>query len=78
MAEKKIRKTKAEIDKNNIEDRNLRKRHVRDIRTKISNENELAQNMICPRCGSKLIERNGRYGKFIGCSSYPRCKYIKR
>ena len=63
---------------NNIEDRNLRKRHVRDIRTKISNENELAQNMICPRCGSKLIERNGRYGKFIGCSSYPKCKYIKR
>ena len=49
--------------KNNIEDRNLRKRHVRDIRTKISNENELAQNMICPRCGSKLIERNGRYEK---------------
>ena len=63
---------------NNIEDRNLRKRHVRDIRTKISNENELAQNMICPRCGSKLVERNGRYGKFIGCSGYPKCKYIKR
>lgn len=63
---------------NNIEDRNLRKKHVRDIRTKIINENELTQNMICPRCGSKLVEHNGRYGKFIGCSSYPKCKYIKK
>ena len=63
---------------NNIEDGNLRKKHVRDIRTKIINENEFTQNMICPRCGSKLVERNGRYGKFIGCSSYPKCKYIKR
>ena len=63
---------------NNIEDGNLRKKHVRDIRTKIINENEFTQNMICPRCGSKLVERNGRYGKFIGCSGYPKCKYIKR
>lgn len=73
-----INKLSNKVLLNNIEDRNLRKRHVRDIRTKISNENELAQNMICPRCGSKLIERNGRYGKFIGCSGYPKCKYIKR
>ena len=63
---------------NNIEDRNLRKKHVRDIRTKIINENELVQNMICPRCGSKLVERNGKYGKFVGCLSYPKCKYIKK
>ncbi len=63
---------------NNIEDKKIRKKHIRDIRNRISNENELAQNMICPRCGSKLVERNGKYGKFIGCSSYPKCKYIKK
>lgn len=31
---------------------------------------------ICPRCGDKLVERNGQYGKFYGCSSYPKCKFI--
>ena len=26
-------------------------------------------NMICPKCNSKLIEKQGKYGKFIGCSN---------
>jgi DNA topoisomerase-1 len=33
----------------------------------------------CPECGEKLVERKGRWGKkFIGCSGYPDCKYIKK
>jgi DNA topoisomerase-1 len=36
----------------------------------------------CPECGEKhggeLTEREGRFGKFITCSRYPKCKYIKR
>lgn len=31
----------------------------------------------CPQCGSELIKRSGRYGEFIACSGYPKCKYIK-
>ncbi|MEK9168567.1 MAG: topoisomerase DNA-binding C4 zinc finger domain-containing protein, partial [Patescibacteria group bacterium] len=31
----------------------------------------------CPKCGGKLIEREGRFGKFIACSNYPKCKFIK-
>ncbi|MCH5307982.1 MAG: NERD domain-containing protein [Prevotella sp.] len=30
---------------------------------------------ICPKCGGPLIEREGRYGSFYGCSNYPKCKY---
>jgi DNA topoisomerase-1 len=29
----------------------------------------------CPECGGDLIERRGRFGKFIACSNYPECKY---
>ena len=29
----------------------------------------------CPECGSPLQLRNGRYGRFISCSTYPKCKY---
>lgn len=28
----------------------------------------------CPSCKSTMVLRNGRYGKFYGCSKYPRCK----
>lgn len=34
------------------------------------------RNGICPRCGGQLVERNGQYGKFYGCSNYPECKFI--
>ncbi len=31
----------------------------------------------CPRCDKALMERHGRYGKFIACSGYPECRYTK-
>jgi DNA topoisomerase-1 len=31
----------------------------------------------CPECGEDLVERRGRFGKFIACSAYPDCKYKK-
>ena len=31
----------------------------------------------CPQCGSRLVKRKGRYGDFVGCENYPKCKYIK-
>ena len=32
----------------------------------------------CPECGKDLVERFGRYGKFICCEDYPNCKYVKK
>ncbi len=32
----------------------------------------------CPECGKPLVERSGRYGKFVACSGYPDCRYVKR
>ncbi len=31
----------------------------------------------CPKCGSVLKKRNGKFGEFWGCSSYPDCKYTR-
>lgn len=31
----------------------------------------------CPNCGGNLIERNGKYGIFFGCNTFPRCKYTR-
>ena len=33
---------------------------------------------ICPKCGASLLMRWSRYGKFYGCSNYPKCKYIEK
>lgn len=32
---------------------------------------------LCPKCNSPLVIKKSRYGKFVACSNYPECKYIK-
>jgi restriction system protein len=32
----------------------------------------------CPKCGGLLIERVGKFGKFYGCSNYPKCDFTKK
>jgi len=32
---------------------------------------------VCPKCGGNLVEKSGRFGRFIACSNYPDCKYTK-
>lgn len=61
------------INKNNITDRIIKKEHVKNIRENIIDK-DIEK---CPKCGGNLIERNGKYGKFIGCSNYPKCRYTK-
>ena len=53
-----------------------RKKVTKDIskvtETNLTLEKENTEN-ICP----KLVKRNGKYGEFFGCSSFPKCKYTK-
>ena len=40
-------------------------------------EPEVVEGRVCPECSSVLNIKVGRYGRFIGCSSYPTCKFIE-
>jgi DNA topoisomerase-1 len=31
----------------------------------------------CPRCGSNLVIKQGRFGEFTACTNYPDCRYVK-
>ncbi len=33
--------------------------------------------IICDKCGAKMVVKNGRYGKFAACPNYPNCKNTK-
>lgn len=54
----------------NIRDRAARAKHVKDIKAFTQPES------ICPRCGRKLVVRQGKNGQFKGCSGYPKCRFI--
>ncbi len=32
----------------------------------------------CPKCDGYLVERSGKFGTFLGCSNYPKCRYTKQ
>ncbi|MCF6777364.1 type I DNA topoisomerase [Thiotrichales bacterium 19X7-9] len=42
-----------------------------------SNEPEVVADRKCPKCQHDLLIKQGRYGKFIGCSNYPNCKHME-
>lgn len=35
-------------------------------------------NEACPKCGSPLVIRMGKYGKFVACSTFPKCDYTRQ
>lgn len=47
------------------------KKHIQKIKQTQSQLREC----VCPRCGGQLVERDGKYGKFWGCSNYPKCTF---
>lgn len=40
-------------------------------------ENQEVSDVVCEKCGAKMIVKMGRYGKYLACPNYPNCKNIK-
>ena len=54
------------------------KYHIDNVQNNIAVKESNIELLKCPKCGGDLIIRNGKYGKFYGCSNYPSCKYTKK
>ncbi len=57
------------------------KQFARDLKSAGKKMDNLKRGMetgeACPECGKPLVEKWGRFGKFLACSAYPECKYTK-
>ena len=38
---------------------------------------EEVTDVVCDKCGANMVIRNGKFGKFLACPNYPKCKNIK-
>ncbi|MEJ2689113.1 MAG: type I DNA topoisomerase [Deltaproteobacteria bacterium] len=43
----------------------------------IDKEEPEPSNELCEKCGKPMVYRNGRFGRFLACSGYPKCKNIR-
>ena len=34
----------------------------------------MLENALCPLCGSGMVVKNGKYGKFLSCARFPECR----
>lgn len=59
----------------NNQDKDAKKQHIRSVKQNIQRRNNAVTSGRCPLCGGDLVLRNGKYGKFYGCSNYPKCRY---
>jgi len=44
----------------------------------LHNPQYVTEHIKCPRCGGKLVFRNGKLGQFYGCSNYPKCRFTTK
>ncbi len=51
------------------------KQHRNKVKDRQNRSRILIEKGICPQCGGQLVSRQSRYGSFLGCSNFPRCKF---
>lgn len=52
-------------------------RAMKEDAAQAATADEEVEGRTCPDCGGALKIKHGRYGKFIGCGNYPKCKHIE-
>lgn len=52
-------------------------RSVEEGREESLQQPEVVEGRSCPKCSSELVIKRGKFGRFIGCSQYPTCKFIE-
>ncbi|WP_434777034.1 type I DNA topoisomerase [Neisseria sp. Ec49-e6-T10] len=52
-------------------------RDMNETAEQAEEEPTIVEGRECPDCGGQLVYKKGRYGKFIGCANYPKCKHIE-
>ena len=61
-------------DKDNIKE--VKRAHIDGIRRQKEINQTKVNAHICPKCGGKLVQRTGKKGEFLGCSSFPKCRFV--
>lgn len=63
------------LTSSNVDSKESRKSHVNTIRNNVWLQQAQIKSGLCPKCGGNLVLRKGQYGRFYGCSNYPKCKF---
>lgn len=77
LSEEEVRNISDQLKNANIASIDNFAQHQKESMERKEKFDKKISDRICPRCGGKLVERNGKYGKFYGCSNFPECRFTK-
>ena len=75
LSDAEVREVASVLQQNNVRESIDNNQHIRNIKVKKADMDFKIASGICPKCGGNLVMRNGKYGRFYGCSNYPRCRF---
>ena len=78
LSEEQVQRIADRINEVRIYGSKEKKAHFRHVRNRLYERNQRERSSLCPDCGSDLVVRQGKFGKFYGCSNYPKCRYTKK
>jgi len=55
-------------------EKNVKMAYSKEKKIKLDEE---TTDVVCEKCGALMVIRSGRYGKFMACPNYPKCKNVK-
>jgi len=61
-----------------VEKKEIKKRHRKLVKRNIKWNKKRKVPTYCPKCGGKLKLKDGKFGKFYGCSNFPECRFTRR
>ncbi|MGL5382204.1 MAG: NERD domain-containing protein [Culicoidibacterales bacterium] len=62
----------------NIQSLSNKRKHKAKIQQNLKRAETLVTQNICPKCESELVVRQGQHGEFLGCSTFPKCRYTAK
>ena len=78
LSDEQVENLLEKIRANIVGGKESRKLHVFHVRNRMSKSRRMIKEGTCPRCGGLLISRDGRYGRFLGCNNYPKCRFTSK
>ncbi|MDR4886794.1 NERD domain-containing protein [Fredinandcohnia sp. QZ13] len=71
-----VRQIAARLEKTLKADGEQKKQHVKNIKDSQRFYQYKINADMCPKCGADLVVRKGKYGAFMGCGNYPKCRFV--
>ncbi|WP_378186835.1 NERD domain-containing protein [Aquimarina sp. W85] len=73
-----VEKIVSRLEEAAIKKKGVSRNHKNYVRKHLITRKKRKKALRCPSCNNKLVVRKGKYGKFYGCTNFPKCRFTMK